>query len=79
MNWPALLYEILLVKKSASKDLIKKHYHKNSLLTHPDAGGDKEFFKTINRAYQTLINDEAQEAYNIFGLDDAEKIMNSKS
>ena len=23
-----------------------------SLLTHPDAGGDEEFFKTINRAYQ---------------------------
>ena len=47
----ATLYEILLVKSSASKDQIKKHYHKMSLLTHPDAGGDEEFFKTINRAF----------------------------
>ena len=45
-----------------------------SLMTHPDAG-DEEFFKTINRAYKTLTNDAAREAYNIFGLDEAEKFM----
>ena len=50
----------------------EKHYHKTSLLTHPDAGGDEEFCKTINRAYQILTNDAAREAY-IFGLDEAEK------
>ena len=48
MDRPATLYEILLVKSSASKDQNKKHYHKMSLLTNPDAGGDEEFFKTIN-------------------------------
>ena len=48
LNRPATLYEILLVKSSASKDQIKKHYHKMSLLTHPDAGGDDEYFKNIN-------------------------------
>ena len=47
-----------------------------SLLTHTDAGGDEEFFKTINRAYQILMNDGAQEAYNNFGLDEAEKLIN---
>ena len=75
MNRPATLYEILLEKRSASKDQIKKHYHKMSLLTHPDAGGDEKFFETINRAYQILMNDGAQEAYNNFGLDEAEKVM----
>ena len=65
MNRPTTLYEILLVKISASKNQIKKH-HKISLLTHPDADGDDEFFKTINRAYQILTNDQAQEAFNIF-------------
>ena len=79
LNRPATLYEILLVKSSASKDQIKKHYHKMSLLTHPDAGGDEEFFKTINRAYQILINDGAREAYNNFGLDEAEKVMNDEN
>ena len=62
LNWPATLYEILLVEKSASNDQIKKHYHKMSLLTHPDAGGDEEFFKTVNRAYQILMNNGAREA-----------------
>ena len=78
LNRPATLYEILLVKSSASKDQIKKHYHKMSLLTHPDAGGDEEFFKTINRAYQIPMNDGAREAYNNFGLDEAEKLMNDE-
>ena len=74
MNRPATLYDILLVKSSASKDQIKNHYHKRSLLTHTDNSGDKEFFNTINRAYQFLTNDTAREAY-IFGLEEAEKIM----
>ena len=67
-----------MVKRSASKDQIKKHYHKMSLLTHPDAGGDEDFFKTNNRAYQILMNDGAREAYNNFGLEEAEKVMNDE-
>ena len=55
---------------------MEKHYQK---MTHPDADGDKEFFKTINRAYQILTNNAAREAYNIFGLDKAGKVMNDKN
>ena len=79
MNWPATLYEILFVKSSASKNQIKKHYHKISFLTHPDAGGDDELCKTINRAYQILTNDSAREAYYKFGFDEAEKIKNNQN
>ena len=79
MNGPATLTEILLVKNFASKEQIKKHYHKMSLLTHHDAGGDKDFFKTIIRAYQLQTNDAAREPYNIFGLVEAEKVMNDKN
>ena len=50
-----------------------------SLLTHLDAGGDEEFFKTTNRAYEILTNDAARKAYNIFGLDEAEKVMNNQN
>ena len=75
MNRPATLFEILLAKSSASKDQIKQHYHKMNMLTHPDAGGDEEFFMTINRLYQILTNDAEPEAYNIFRLDEAEKVM----
>ena len=77
MNRPAKLYETLLVKSYVSKDQIKQHEHKMSLLTH--AGGEEEFFKTIKPAYQTLTNDEAREAYNIFGPGEAEKIMNDEN
>ena len=79
MNQPATLYDILLMKKSASKDQTKKHYHKMSLLTHPDAGGDDKFLKTINRAYQIPTNDAARQAYNIFEHDEAEKTMKNQN
>ena len=78
MNRPATLYEVFLVKSSASKDQIKKPHHKMSLLKHPYAGGDKEFFKIINRTKQILTNDAVQEAYNKFGHDWAEKVMNNE-
>ena len=79
LSRPATMHEMLLVKSSASKYQIKRHYHKMSLLAHPDAGGDEEFLKTINRAYQILMNDGAREAYNNFGLDEAEKVMNDEN
>ena len=63
MMRPATLYEIVLINSCASKNQIKRHYHKMSLLMHLDAGGDQEFFKTNNRAYQILTNDAAHEAY----------------
>ena len=79
LHRPAKLHEILLVKSSASKDQIKKHHQKMSLLTHPDAGGVEKFFKTINWANQLLMNDGARQVYNNFGLDEAEKIMNDEN
>ena len=74
MNRPAALYEILLVKRSASKDLIKKNYFKMSLLTHPDSYGDKQFFKTINREHQILTNDAARETCKKFEFEEAEML-----
>ena len=50
-----------------------------SMLTHPDAAGDQEFFKNINRAYQILTNNEAREAYNKIGLEEAEKFMSNQN
>ena len=79
MNRPTALCKILLVKRSVSKEQIKKQYHKMRLLTYPDAGGDKVFVKTINRAYQIPTNDAARAAHIIFGLDEAEKVMNNEN
>ena len=80
MNRPATLYEILLVKVLNQKiSSGNEPYHKMSPLKHPDAGGVEVFFNTINWAYQILKNDAAQEAYNIFGLEEPEKLMNDKN
>jgi molecular chaperone DnaJ len=64
-------YEILGVSKSASKDEIKKAFHKMAHAHHPDKnGGDDTKFKEINEAYQTLSDDNKRAHYDRFGNSD---------
>ncbi|HEY4518079.1 MAG TPA: DnaJ domain-containing protein, partial [Candidatus Paceibacterota bacterium] len=44
-------YKTLGVSKNASKDEIKKAFHKLAHEHHPDRGGKEEKFKEINEAY----------------------------
>ncbi len=61
-------YEILGVEKSASKDEIKKAFHKIAHKHHPDKnGGDDTKFKEANEAYQTLSDDSKRAQYDQFG------------
>ena len=61
-------YEILDVKKDASKDEIKKAFYKKAHKYHPDKnGGDEVKFKEVNEAYQILSNDEKKAQYDRFG------------
>jgi molecular chaperone DnaJ len=63
-------YELLGVSKNASKDEIKKAFHKMAHTYHPDKkGGDAEKFKEINQAYQTLSDDGKRAQYDQFGAD----------
>lgn len=49
-------YVILGLKYGASKDEIKKAFHRLAHIHHPDKnGGDDKKFKEINNAYQELI------------------------
>lgn len=61
-------YKILGVEKNASKEDIKKAFHKLAHKHHPDKkGGDEKKFKEINEAYQTLGDDSKRSQYDAYG------------
>ncbi|MBN1625874.1 MAG: molecular chaperone DnaJ [Deltaproteobacteria bacterium] len=66
-------YEILGIKKDASKEDIKKAYRKLARKWHPDINpGNKDAeqrFKEISSAYDCLGNDEKRRLYDEFGED----------
>ncbi|MEW9920960.1 DnaJ C-terminal domain-containing protein [Marimonas sp. MJW-29] len=63
-------YEILGVKRDASKDEIKKAFRKAARKYHPDVnpGAETEArFKDVNEAYEVLKDDERRAAYDQLG------------
>ncbi|MDO8548517.1 MAG: DnaJ domain-containing protein, partial [bacterium] len=51
-------YEVLGIDKRASKDDIKKAFHKLAHKFHPDKNqGDAEKFKEVSEAYSILSDD----------------------
>lgn len=64
-------YNILGVDKKASKEEIKKAFHKMAHKYHPDKnGGDDKKFKEVNEAYQVLSDDGKRSRYDQFGSAD---------
>jgi molecular chaperone DnaJ len=64
-------YNILGVSKGASKDEIKKAFHKLAHKHHPDKNkGDDVKFKEVNEAYQVLSDDTKRSHYDQFGSAD---------
>lgn len=53
-------YKILRVPHNATPEQIEKAYHKQCIQHHPDHGGDTEYFKKIQQAYETLKSGKKQ-------------------
>ena len=65
---PKNYYEILGIPKGASKDEIKKAFHKLAHRYHPDKkGGDEGKFKEVNEAYRVLSDDKKRSEYDAYG------------
>ena len=69
-------YEILGVKKGASKEEIKKAYKKLAKKYHPDLNkdsGSADKFKEINEAAAVLGDDSKRKQYDQYGTADGFK------
>jgi molecular chaperone DnaJ len=61
-------YHTLGIAKTASKDDIKKAFHKLAHKYHPDKkDGNEAKFKEVNEAYQTLSDDSKRSQYDQYG------------
>ncbi|KAF8521602.1 hypothetical protein BU17DRAFT_75424 [Hysterangium stoloniferum] len=57
-------YKILEIAKDSTDYDIKKAYRKQSLLHHPDKGGDAEKFKLASEAYSVLSDPQKRRRYD---------------
>lgn len=61
-------YDILGVQKSASKEEIKKAFHKLAHKFHPDkTSGDADKFKEVSEAYSILSDEKKRAEYDSYG------------
>lgn len=72
-------YDILKVGKDASTKEIKRAFRELSKTHHPDKGGDAETFKILQKAYETLSDEERRAHYDAGGNPESFKTLQQKA
>lgn len=72
------LYDILNIKKGATKKEIKDAFREKAKQNHPDKGGDENKMKEIVKAYTVLNDDNKRKRYDDTGQEDAEQDFESR-
>ncbi len=62
-------YKVLDIKPEATPDEIKKAYRKQSLIHHPDKGGNADKFKQVSESYEILSDPDKREIYDQHGYE----------
>lgn len=67
-------YDILGSPEDASQDEIERLYKRLAFRHHPDRGGDVDYMRAINEAYQVLGNEFTRRAYDARRKRSTEKV-----
>ena len=57
-------YEVLDLPHSANDHEIRSAYRRSALATHPDKGGSAEAFRSVVKAFETLIDPLLRKSYD---------------
>lgn len=61
------LYKLLEIQRGADAGEIRKSYMRLVKTHHPDKGGDEEYFKKIQKAFEVLSDENARQMYDMTG------------
>jgi hypothetical protein len=61
------LYQLLGIKRVATRDEIRKAYRRKAKSSHPDSGGSAEAFNALTAAHEVLSDTRRRERYDTTG------------
>jgi curved DNA-binding protein CbpA len=61
------LYQLLGIKRAATREEIRKAYRRKAKVSHPDSGGAVEAFKALATAHDVLSDERRRERYDATG------------